>query len=465
MKKLLELVLTASLPANPTSALSWQKANEMVPLEEWPGEVSRLVSCFFTNHGRLYNSANASLLKGVYKANWSRNSLSLKSIIPIFQDFDNNGVDYRLIKGGAIVLYLNQFGARRMGDLDVVVHNESRIKVRKILTAHSFRPRYLGDRRSLLNEVWENADGIVLDLHYIKKFNYHKIAFIGHHSQKFLDYSFKLPSIESSILIALKHGYINHSRGDESQALWDVSMLYDKSNLKTLEKLAIDYAMLEILQNAILKLNSMGMHFEFEVHTKRLNVSLFRTRARVRNIVNRLSFTNLPRIWNMENTNLINLRIAATEHRAFIYIIWGLFGMLRPIERFVTIQSGGLLPQEKIEYLESCVFEINDSDRFSNSRSFTSGNLFANEIRVQLACPSNIKSKLDLQLNLESFQPRMIFIDGIAYGHLTPSLGNRYGYHLDTPNDRVEISFRDFSKCSTQWTGKIQFCWTPDLGS
>ena len=463
MEKLIELVLAASLPVPEISLTRWEQANVLVPLCDWPGEVSRLVSCFYANHGSYYKPANTELLKGVYKSNWSRNSLNLKSIIPILQKFDRQLIDYRLIKGGAIVLYLGQLGARRMGDLDILVNHSNKSAVTAILLNDGFSPRYLGDRRGELNEIWENRNGNVIDLHFLKSFDLYKIAFQGCEREQYLGYLFKLPSIESTILIAIHHGQINYSRGDQAQALWDIAMIYNKVNLSSLQKLAISNGQMSNLQTGIMKVNSLGMSLSFAGSSNKFQKFFGVLSNKSKMLIKRITPSSLPQIWNGRNTNFAIFREAILKRREVKYFIWALFGMLRPIERLLTVKTGGLLPKSSLVYRDSNEIELFSEAWYSKDSNLTVRSYFQNEVRIQLATPPGPNSKLDIELELDYFLPRMLFIDGVGFGHITENLGKRYGFEIKTPIDRIELSFRDFSKNSVPWRGLLRIRWSPGI--
>jgi hypothetical protein len=463
MEKLIELVLAASLPVPDHALTRWTQANELAPLEDWPGEVSRLVTCFYANHGSDYKPANAALLKGVYKSNWLRNSLNLKAIIPLLQEFDRLLIDYRLIKGGAIVLFLGQLGARRMGDLDILVDHSDKGAVSAILLNEGFSPRYLGDRRGEFNEIWENINGNVIDLHFLKSFDLYKLAFKGYEKKEYLGYFFNLPTIESSILIAIHHGHLNHSRGDQAQGFWDIAMIYKHVNLPLLQKLAIRNGQMNNLQSGLKQLDSLGMSLNFLDNSNKVQrfLGVFRNRSKV--LVNQVMPKSFPQIWNGRNTSFSTFSEAIFRRREVLYSTWALFGMLRPIERFLTLKTGGLIPKAPLIFRDTCEIELFPRAWYSRHVNFTVRSYFQNEFRVQVLTPPGRNSKLDIELEVDSFLPRMLFIDGVGFGHLTQNQGKRYGFEVNTPSDRIELSFRDFAKNSVPWQGVLRIRWSPGI--
>lgn len=463
MDKLLEYVLAASLPSPENGIIYWNKANDLVPLHDWPGEVSRLVSCFYTNHAHNFEPTNSAILRGVYKANWARNSLNLNVLIPILKIFDQLSINYRLIKGGAIILYLGQLGARRMGDLDILIKHSDRGAVCAIFWGQGFSPRYLGDRRGGLNEIWENRNGVVIDLHFLRSFDSYQHAFSGYESIAYLGHFTKLPTIESTILIAIHHGQLNHSRGDQAQAFWDIAMIYQKANLASLQTLAITNGQMNDLRKGIMKLNALGLSLKFNDDSNRIEMFLGILRNRRRKLFHNIMPSSFPRIWNGKNTSLSALREAICTRHEVLYSIWALFGMLRPIERFIALKSGGLLPKVSLTFRESCSIQLSPKTWYSKDLNLTVRSYFVNEFRIQLMTPSISNSKLDIELEIDNFWPRMLFIDGKGYGHMTENLGKKYGFQVNTPSDRVELSFRDFSQNPQPWVGILRIRWSPGI--
>jgi hypothetical protein len=90
MEKLFDLVLKSALPNSENALVYWNEANQLVPLEKWPGEISRLASCFYSNYRKELNILNLPLLRGIYKSNWSRNSLALSALIPFVRELDSS---------------------------------------------------------------------------------------------------------------------------------------------------------------------------------------------------------------------------------------------------------------------------------------------------------------------------------------------------------------------------------------
>ena len=460
MNQLTNLVLQASLPNSLNPREKWELAVQICPIESWPGEVSRLVPCFYVTHGSQLALENDSLLRGVYKSNWSRNSLNLKAIIPILSSLDSQSIEYRLIKGAAIILYLNQIGARRMGDLDLIVNQSNRNSVKNILKSEGFYARYPGDRRSNLSEIWENIDGVVLDLHYIKKYDLYQCVFTDLIKKDFLGYKFKLPSYEVSILVAAYHGNLGHSGGDLPQSIWDIAMIRKFANLESLNLLVLQNRQSELMK-------SISGYFDvIESDLKSLDKTPGWLRLKsvitawARSIFRRITSISKPKIWNGANLTFSGGRKALFLNHEFLYFFWACFGMIRPLERFFVLQFGRLLPNRKLAFQVSNLIALGKPHWFLVTKHFSVRSYFRNEIRVELPAPPKGMNKLDIEIDLEIFTPRMLFIDGIGFGHLTPGLGNRYGFWVDSRSDHHELSFRDFSLDSNPWVGKMTASWS-----
>jgi hypothetical protein len=460
MDKLFDFALKSALPDSRTALDYWNQANQILPLEDWPGEISRLASCFYDNHGKYLQLTNSSLLKGIYKSNWARNSLALAALIPVVQRFEDLGVEYRLIKGGAIILYINSIGARRMGDLDLVIERGSREVAQQVLNESGFAPRYPGDRRGKANEIWENSKGVVLDLHYVNRFHNFHCVFEGSIEKNYMGNSFKLPNLETSILIAAIHGKAKHSNGDFLQSAWDISMLLKLANEKALVDLANKYGAQNELQQFINHLKKLEC-FPEDRNFSTLRISVFGIfKERLFALVRSLLVTPKPKVLNISNFRFQYFLTHRRELNDWYYIFWGMFGMIRPIERVFTSRKGLLARNRKIESRDHLAVFIK-SNQFHNAEvGFELRHIFANELRVLIQKPDLKRMKLDLVFDLERPSPRMLFINGISHGHIAPSLGNKYGFELEGGENRIELSFRDFSSSPLPWLGKIDIYWS-----
>ncbi len=460
MDKLFDSALKSALPDSQNALDCWNEANRILPLEDWPGEISRLASCFYDNHGKYLQLTNSSLLKGIYKSNWARNSLALAALIPVVQRFEDLGVEYRLIKGGAIILYLNSIGARRMGDLDLVIERGSREVAQQVLHESGFAPRYPGDRRGKANEIWENSKGVVLDLHYVNRFHDFHCVFEGSTERIYMGHSFKLPNLETSILIAAIHGEAKHSNGDFLQSAWDISMLIKLVNEKAVVDLANKHDAQRVLRLFINHLKKLEC-FPEDRNFSTLRISVFGIfKERLFALVRSFLITPIPKVLNFSNFRLQYFLTHRRELNDWHYIFWGMFGMIRPIERVFTSRKGLLARNRKLESMDHMAVFIN-SNQFHNSEvGFELRHIFANELRVLIQKPDLKRMKLDLVFDLERPSPRMLFINGISHGHIAPSLGNKYCFEVEGGEDRIELSFRDFSSSPLPWRGKIDIYWS-----
>jgi|688.fasta_scaffold60073_5 hypothetical protein len=461
MEKLFDLVLKSALPNSENALVYWNEANQLVPLEKWPGEISRLASCFYSNYRKELNILNLPLLRGIYKSNWSRNSLALSALIPFVRELDSSGIEYRLIKGGAIILYCKSIGIRRMGDLDLVIPKHRRRKTQSILSELGFVPRYPGDRRSKSNEIRENSKGVVLDIHYVNRFHTFNSSFTGLREVTHLGNSFKLPSIEASVLIAAVHGCAEHSNGDYYQSTWDISMLYPLVDERKLSLLAKKYGVRRELYNLLSYLNRLGV----STHNKTLPTFAFSKLSAIREVmigpVKSLSNFSMPRILNFSNFRIRYFLSHLRELDDWYYLVWGMFGMIRPLERIFVSKKGLLGRNRKIQYQEKLTVVLNPDQLHFSDVGFEVRQIFANEVRVLIQKSTANRLKLDLNIELENPSPRMLFINGIAHGHIASSLGSHYGFEIESENNRVELSFRDFSSPPSQWLGRIDVTWSP----
>jgi hypothetical protein len=113
------------------------------------------------------------------------------------------------------------------------------------------------------------------------------------------------------------------------------------------------------------------------------------------------------------------------------------------------------------EESEDSISVLNPDQLHFSDVGFEVRQIFANEVRVLIQKSTANRLKLDLNIELENPSPRMLFINGIAHGHIASSLGSHYGFEIESENNRVELSFRDFSSPPSQWLGRIDVTWSP----
>ncbi len=459
MSSVSELILAASLPGCKNAIQLWKDANTINPLYYWSGTDARLVPAFYANHCLQFDDPEFRVINGVYKSVWSKNSISLSTVAGLLNALTETAIDYRIIKGGAICLELGNFGARRMGDLDLVFYNSDRKTVKTCLLEKGFLPRYPGDRRSLNNEIWENREGLVLDLHFINRLHFLNIAFDSLITRRFANHDFRIPSYQSMAMVAIDHGYKGHSLGDLPQAIWDCSMLSKNIDWKSLVarsfllgKSAQVMAMIDIL----VKYDEIDSADGNNNSVKKN--SLYRIYGFLRAIANKVSQLTLPVIINryviFENgalkwRNLLNQPV---------YHAWLILGCIGPLERFAQKNFGGLLRPTKLKDVTRLSIDLSESPTVIESELFSAYSCFSNELRIRLAVPES-KRKLLIELELDSFTPRMLFVNGIGNGHITPKQGNRYEVYISNNIKHAELSFRDFSKFPNRWKGYMNLMW------
>jgi hypothetical protein len=113
-------------------------------------------------------------LKGVMRLNWTQNQLRLARCKSLLQALHNAGIPILLLKGAALLIYYYEnFGLRRMGDIDILVPAQWQAAAMDILNVSGWQEKGI-PRRRLCREnsdlfyalAFENAAGDILDLHW-----------------------------------------------------------------------------------------------------------------------------------------------------------------------------------------------------------------------------------------------------------------------------------------------------------
>ena len=459
MSSVSELILAASLPGCKNAIELWRNANAINPLYYWPGTDARLVPAFYANHCLHLDNPEFRIINGVYKSNWSKNAIELSAAANFLNSLTEASIDYRIIKGGAICLEIGKLGARRMGDLDFVFHDSNRKTVKSCLLRSGFLPRYPGDRRSRNNEIWESQDGVVFDIHFINRFHFLNIAFDSLITKRFANHDFRIPGYDSMAIIAIDHGNKGHSSGDLSQAIWDCSMLSKNIDWNALVARGIRFGNYPQIINMIDTLSKYGEINSdlFYKSSVKVNHS-YRIYGALKEVAYKLSELTFPVIINRNvlfEEGALKLKYFLNEP---LYQMWLVLGSLAPLERLAQRYFGGLLRPSRLRDMTKISIDLGEGPKVLKNEYFAFFSSFSNEIRIKLAVPDS-RNKLLIELELEALTSRMIFVNGVGHGHITPKLGNRYEVFVDGTMKFIEISFRDFSKFPNRWRGRVDLTW------
>lgn len=455
MDQLHRNVLLAAISQEENAYKYWQAAKEISAVADWPDSCARLIPKIYLNLSKHPDSDISGLAKGFYRQTWSRNIRLLKSASIFVQVLKARGIDYRIIKGGAICLISGKYGMRRMGDLDWVFHQSSAAEVVVILGEIGFHPRYeFPDSR--LSEIWDDQNGNTFDLHFVTQNNKLNIAFEGLHEICSFDTEFRVPSPEALVAIAANHSLLGHSKSDLTQGLADTAFLYDNIKHDKLSSVLCKYGEYQKLKPFFAILTQLS-NSEHEFVELKQFINPFES---IKNTFNSIFFSLSPsrryrrRLWNPVDFKVF--RNQPLTLLSFAHAIWLRFGALRPLEKFWIRIFGGFMQQIPEIGNFSAILHLSPGKVDNQSSHISARVIVDNELRINFTKPRKAKTDLHLTANLQEPTPRMLFVNGIGYGHFTPRASNSISLPLEIDETKIEISFRDFSYINRPWIGTLE---------
>ena len=386
-----------------------------------PGPVERCLAPIAVNLGcqsgtgedspkRVPHSAR---LAGVYRATWSANILRIRAMEPLLAAFDEQAIDYRLLKGTAICALSDRWGMRRMGDMDLAVSSAHASVSVSILRALGFWPRFfsrINDAAPPRVSCWEGPGGHILDLHIgdarRKRSSIIDAMFA---SQPRLvssqDREWPLPSVEAMAVHAAVHARTGAAVSDHVQAVLDLSLILPGTDLHVLGSLARSLRAagpVARLQCELVAITARPMPIVGVSPIEPLAATLGRTAA---------DLARLPEV--LKERAPTQPIATAPNVRSRAYRIWRRIGHLGPVERVVARTVGGFLRSGSLD---------TPRDR-----------------RRRIEVASGLRGRpIDLRITSADPYARWIFIDGVSHGFVENSTTIR----VERAPASMEVSLR-----------------------
>ena len=137
-----DLALSAALLPADHGILMWQTLREQSTVEDLDHTVTRVLPYVYENCKELLVGNDLLKLRGSRRHTWAKNTEFYMQFKPVLQELHKNGIDYRILKGGAINLLIGPPGFRIMGDIDLLVRKKDLSKVRKLFESVGFKPKF-----------------------------------------------------------------------------------------------------------------------------------------------------------------------------------------------------------------------------------------------------------------------------------------------------------------------------------
>lgn len=452
------LIAVAALGELTRATAAWNSLLSEIPFEHLPNSAIRAMPQIYLNIKSSELIMERPRLRGVYRASWSNNAMRFAASQELFLAFNQHGINYRVIKGGAISALVGHWGLRRMGDLDVVVAPESEPKAAVLLRELSFTqqipegPKSSSHAKAKFCEgPWVNELGAVLDFHSIRG-RPQIFSDLFQESGQFISLTgtpLHIPSMEMTAAISIWHGKKATAATDTLQTMLDLGSVLQKQDLSRLKILLLRSGILNTGQDFFSQLEQLQLVSgdsvaEWGHKSPRERVILSAARLRDSKVkIRRVS--RFPQI--LRRRRLSSHQKSALRHNADIqglmFRFWSVSGQLRPLERIIHTRFGGF------GYLEKQGGPIPERD-----------------FRVTISARKSQPSRLQLHFTFkdsEYFHPfRALFINGIAHG-LVPIPGNEGGIYEVTPDhDFVEISARCYSNENLSEVTNFFYSWISD---
>jgi len=452
------LIAVAALGELTRATAAWNSLLSEIPFEHLPNSAIRAMPQIYLNIKSSELIMERPRLRGVYRASWSNNAMRFAASQELFLAFNQHGINYRVIKGGAISALVGHWGLRRMGDLDVVVAPESEPKAAVLLRELSFTQQIPEGTKSSSNAKakfcegpWVNDLGAVLDFHSIK--GRPKIF-----TDLFLESGqlisltgtpLHIPSMEMTAALSIWHGKKATAATDTLQTMLDLGSVLQHQDLSRLKILLLRSGILNAGQDFFSQLEQLQLvpsdsvaKWQYKSPRERVMLST----ARMRNSQMKMrQVSRLPQtLWRrrLSSHQKSALKRSASP-QALMFRLWSSSGQLRPLERMIHKRFGGF------GYFEEQGGPIPERD-------------FRVTIPAHRSQPARLKIHFTFKDSEHSRPFRALFINGIAHG-LVPIPGNEGGTYEVTPDhDFVEISARCYSNENLSDVTNFHYSWISD---
>lgn len=222
------LVIRATSAPPREAVAAWTELHARYGWDHLPHALVRFLPMVYLNIRGGAAAPDLDRLRGVYRASWASNLTRVGVIRPVLEQLHRRGVEATVIKGGSLCILTNQWGFRRMGDLDVVLPSSSASIVSEVLQDSSFdrtTPASAGVH-SDVEGPWQGPGDALIDIHFSDRWSRYTGLTEGHTQERESQgYVWSVPTPETALAIALEHGQIGAGVGDVLQTTLDLQVL------------------------------------------------------------------------------------------------------------------------------------------------------------------------------------------------------------------------------------------------
>lgn len=457
---LARLVLQAAVLKPELAIAAWHEALDRAPLEDWPGTLARPLPRVYLNLRHQPGFTHADRMRGIYRAAWTSNMVMLSRCAGVVHELDAQAIPYRVIKGGAVCALIGSWGARKMGDIDLVVPAQFGVQVEAVLDQLAFSPLF-ARRRGLVQGPWEDSAGGRLDLHPLPPTSDVARMVFGEPGRRLVTDGVNLhvPTAGASLVLAAGHSVLQVADSDLIQGLLDMVALEPRSDPRDVSRALGTRFQVNAFQSMCDLLSDIGWEpsnsWGPTVRTARMRTSgirdLPKRAARGRRTLSRWTTTLRNRA--VSPMRLRNAQSWLRSHPG--YTAWVAFGHVRPIEAEVVRRRGGFLPSPQVALTRGdCVTALFGAAPFLSDR-VTAWNVDRFDSRFSVRLDRGTPVRIAVRTDDPDARPRILFINGRHQGWF-PVDGNVEAEFDAVPvHGRVEFSFRSADGARTRWLDAI----------
>jgi hypothetical protein len=392
-------------------------------------------------------------LRGVYRASWSTNVMMFAAARPVLMAFNDQGINYRIIKGAAISALAKNWGRRTMGDIDVVIAEDHLPNALSVLKAHRFFPQMIDGESS--DSLKSRAQGPylsksrgILDIHSPRGRPdlFGALFREAGQASALIDVPIGIPSSEIMLAISVWHGDSAAAGTDHIQTLLDLGFLIPRVDLRKVRQVVGRSSIINATECYFNELKSFGLMTSGEgIEWSRTSTleKLASAREGVRLLHRRVSHVaSLPRTVRRRRLSKDQRRAlrAHSGRGARLYEVWSRMGQLGKLEKFIHAHAGGF-------------------GDFGN----TGGPIPERDFRMTVPAIPGIPGRLQIHLHFEGASSevmyRALFIDGKAFGRVPlPSLTSGT-YEITPDREFVEVSARSWNSTGTSRIKSAEIGW------
>jgi hypothetical protein len=443
-----ELALAAALLPVELALVKWKELVAISSIEDFEHSVTRALPLVYLNCKEELTGNDLLKLKGSYRHSWARNTEMFMQLQPVLRKLQDEGVDYRLLKGGALNILAGPPGARIMGDIDLLINKSDLNLLQNLLIGLDFKRMFSygcehkSSKAKRLELNFVNEDSLEIDIHIAQERSSRRLFEIMMKSRpevrEFSGISVKMPEDCQLIAHSLIHGHQNVQDEDESQMIMDIYQLLNQRNAEKTFQLTNRLGIFPLLENYFTTISRIQLpgnftnlykkQFSLKKHhllQDRLYSALNGSRSLFRAIWYRTP--NLTNIWRILRSQKVN---------KILYLLWAYTGMLRPLEYQIIRQFNGFTKYNP-QSIHARNLTLNQTSEWSNDWRFG----FSRDMQKQ---SMRIRALSNGFVN-QSF---LVFMNGKLITVTENSIDGEFILELRELRDWNEISFRlPFSGC------------------